>query len=363
MLNAIKNLIDSGIINESTQSAITEAWEEQINEARETVRSELREEYARRYEHDKSVMVEALEKMVTERLTSELSEFATDKRQVAEERVTAKQQMMEQSAQFNEFMVTKLAEEIKELRKERTIRLESMGKLEKFVVNKLTESIKDIHEEKQDVVATKVKLVAEAKQKFAELHEQFVKRSSQLVKESVAKNLGAELFQLKEDIQVARENMFGRKLFEAFATEFSVTHLNENKEIVKLQKQLSNQERIIAETKQLAVKNAKLVESKNTELRQLNENAVRNNKMHELLGTLNKEKATVMASLLENVQTDKLQSAYNKYLPAVLNNTTSNKSEKTVLAESKVEFTGDKSAKSDPTDNNVIELRRLAGLK
>ena len=35
MLDAIKPLLDSGIINESTQTAITEAWEQQINEARE----------------------------------------------------------------------------------------------------------------------------------------------------------------------------------------------------------------------------------------------------------------------------------------------------------------------------------------
>ena len=49
MLDAIKPLLDSGIINESTQQAINEAWESQINEARETVRAELREEFARRY--------------------------------------------------------------------------------------------------------------------------------------------------------------------------------------------------------------------------------------------------------------------------------------------------------------------------
>ena len=54
--------------------------------------------------------------------------------------------------------------------------------------------------------------------------------------------------QLKEDIQLARENMFGRRLFEAFATEFAGTHLNENKEITKLQSELAEKEQVIAES-------------------------------------------------------------------------------------------------------------------
>ena len=115
MLDAIKPLLDSGIINESTQTAITEAWEQQINEARETVRAELREEFARRYDHDKSVMVEALDKMVTESLTAELKEFADEKQALAEDRVKFKRHMAESAGKFNDFMVAKLSEEIKEL--------------------------------------------------------------------------------------------------------------------------------------------------------------------------------------------------------------------------------------------------------
>ena len=94
MLTAIKPLLDSGIINEDTQAAITEAWESQINEAREQVRAELREEFAGRYTHDKQVMVEALDKMVTESLTAELNEFANEKQALAEDRVKFKRHMV-----------------------------------------------------------------------------------------------------------------------------------------------------------------------------------------------------------------------------------------------------------------------------
>ena len=365
MLDAIKPLLDSGIINESTSQAINEAWESKLNEARELVRAELREEFASRYEHDKQVMVEALDKMVTENLTAELTEFAEEKQALAEDRVKFKRHMVESAGKFNDFMVTKLAEEIKELRADRKIQQESIARLEKFVIQALAEEIKEFEQDKRAVVETKVKLVAEAKQKLAALQKDFVTRSAGLVKETVAKNLGSELTQLKEDIQAARENMFGRRLFEAFASEFAVTHLNENKEFAKLKAELAKKEAIIAESKKAIAEKQALVESKEREVRVITESATRKETLAELLKPLNKEKAAIMQDLLEGVQTAKLQAAYDKYLPAVLNNGSVAKAEKPMLAESRVEVTGDKSAKTDAEvkDNNVIELKRLAGLK
>ena len=364
MLDAIKPLLDSGIINEETQASLNEAWESKLTEARETIRAELREEFAGRYEHDKNVMVEALDKMVTEQLSAELNEFAEEKKALAEDRVKFKTHMIESAGKFNDFLVTKLAEEIKELRSDRKTQTEAVAKLEKFVIHALAEEIKEFDQDKKAVVETKVKLVAEAKQKLAELQGQFVKRSATLVKEAVANNLGSELAQLKEDIQTARENMFGRRLFEAFASEFAVTHLSENKEFAKLKAELETKDQVIAESQKAIAEKEALVESKNREVKVITESITRKEKLAELFKPLNKEKADVMSSLLEGVQTERLQAAYEKYLPAVLNNSSVKKTEKPVLAESRVEVTGDKSAKDDAdANNNVIEIRRLAGLK
>ena len=364
MLDAIKPLLDSGIINEETQASLNEAWESKLNEARDVIRAELREEFAGRYEHDKNVMVEALDKMVTESLTAELKEFAEEKQALTEDRVKFKRHMVESAGKFNDFMVTKLAEEIKELREDKKVQSEAVAKLEKFVIHALAEEIKEFDQDKQAVVETKVKLVAEAKSKLAELQAAFVKRSAKLVKEAVATNLGSELAQLKEDIQTARENMFGRRLFEAFATEFAGTHLSENKEFAKLQAVIAEKEAIIAESQAAIAEKEALVESKNREVRVITESIARKEKLDGLLKTLNKEKAEVMSSLLESVQTERLQAAYDKYLPAVLNNTPTAKAEKAMLSESRVEVTGDKSAKtSEESETNVIEIRRLAGLK
>ena len=86
-----------------------------------------------------------------------------------------------------------------------------------------------------------------------------------------------------------------------------------------------------------------------------------------LLAPLNEEKAQVMKTLLESVQTPKLKSAFDKYLPAVLNTGEKKTGAKTVLKES-VEVTGDKQTakkevKEEPVvDNNLIDFKRLAGL-
>jgi hypothetical protein len=367
-LDALKPLLDSGIINESTQQAISEAWETQLTEAREQLRAELREEFAGRYEHDKTVMVEALDKMVTESLTAELAEFAQEKQALAEDRVKFKVHMTEGAKKFNDFMVGKLAEEIKELRSDRKVYENSIGKLEKFVIKALSEEIQEFEQDKKAVVETKVRLIAGAKQKLGELQQQFVARSSQLVKEAVAKNLENELTQLKEDIHMARENMFGRRLFEAFASEFAVTHLNENKEIAKLQSVIAEKNQKLKEALQVVEKASTIVESKEKEIRIIKESAERKETMGKLLKTLNTEKAAVMSELLESVQTAKLQSAFDKYLPAVLNNSAVKPAaQKVALTESVKEVTGDKSAKKNAVvqqaDTNVVELKRLAGLK
>ena len=97
----------------------------------------------------------------------------------------------------------------------------------------------------------------------------------------------------------------------------------------------------------------------------IKESQERKQTLEELMKPLNKEKQSVMMSLLENVQTPKLKSSFEKYLPAVLNNSVAPKAEKQVLAESRKEVTGDKSAKVsvEPDGTNVIEIKRLAGLK
>lgn len=367
MNNALNALMESGILSDETRTALSEAWDLQLNEAKEQVRAELREEFARRYDHDKTVMVESLDKMVTESLTAEIREFMEDKRSLAEDRVKFRNSMKESAAMFEKFMTSKLAEEIKDLRSDRKIQKESVQKLEKFVIGKLSEEINEFAVDKKELVETKVKLIASAKTKLDEVQAKFVKQSAKLVKEAIASRLDSEMTQLHEDITQARENMFGRKLFEAFSTEFAATHMNESQMINKLHKQVAEKNAQLAEAKKVVSGAKKLLESKDTEARVVKGKIEHNAVLSELLGVLNKEKAQVMSSLLENVQTDKLKSAFDKYLPAVLNNTASVKaSEKKILSEGRSSVTGDKTAKTNAESAETVvsidAIKRLAGL-
>jgi hypothetical protein len=362
MLDALKPLLDSDLLTEETRQEINEAWEAKLNEAREQARAELREEFAHRYEHDKQVMVEALDRMVTESLTQEIQQVQAEKQALAEDRVKFQSKMLEGATKFNSFMVTKLAEEISELRRDRKQHNEGLEKLENFVMQALAREITEFAQDKREVVETKVRLVREARGKLEELKARFVKESAAKMSQAVSRHLKEELNQLHEDIRVARENSFGRRIFEAYAAEFSATHLNEKAEVRKLYSLLDMKDQQLAEAIELTEKAKVLVESKNREIRMVRESNEREAIMSELLSPLNQDKAEVMRNLLESVQTPRLKSAYEKYLPAVLEDR-SVKAQK-VITEQVSAVTGDKTVPSSQQEDrsNVIDLKRLAGL-
>ena len=362
MFDAIKPLLDSGLINEEVGQELTEAWESRLTEAREQLRAELREEFAQRYEHDKTVMVEALDRMVTEGLAQEIEGIAAEKQQLAEDRVRFQARMKESSTKFNDFMVSKLAEEIGELRRDRKMHSEGFAKLEKFVVGALAEEIMEFAKDKRDVVETRVRLVRDARGQLEALKSRFVSESAAKLGQSVSRHLKAEMNQLHEDIKVARENNFGRKIFEAYAAEFGSTYLNENAEIRKLSSLVTRKNQQLEEAIRIVSKSKQLVESKEKEIRIIKDSNQRTAAMDELLAPLNEEKQEVMRNLLESVQTSRLKGAFEKYLPAVLNDAAPK--QRKVVTESVREVTGDKTVKAAEEEDrsNVIDIKRLAGL-
>lgn len=365
MLDAINSLLESDVITDETREAISEAWESKLNEAKEQIRTEVREEFAQKYEHDKANMVEALDKMVTDNLTAEIEGVASEKAALAEDRVKFNTKMKESATKFNDFMVSKLAEEIGELRKDRKAHNEGFEKLEQFIVSALSEEIAEFAQDKQDVIATKVRLVREAKSKLEQLKAKFVTESAKKLSESVSTHLKSELSQLHEDIKVARENNFGRKIFETFAAEFSTTHLNTNAVVRDLSEKLEAREKQLSESTKIVQKAKALAESKEQEVKLIKEQNHRSATLDELLNPLNKEKREIMKDLLESVQTSRLKNAYERYLPAVLAEGKTKNSK--VLSESIREVTGDKNAPKTNDGNNdesnVIDIKRLAGLK
>jgi hypothetical protein len=308
-------------------------------------------------------MVEAIDQMISDRLTAEIQEFTEDRAQLAEAKARYAVAIREHSNKLNKFVLTSLATEISELHEDQKVMANNFAKLEEFVVEALAKEIADFYDDKKDLAETKVRLIKEAKEQFAQLKSKFVKTSAELVESVVKQGLEKEINQLKEDIDQARENDFGRKIFEAFTNEYQNSLLNEKSQTSKLLKVIAEKEQQLAEARSAITETQQLVESKEQEIARATETAARKEVMSELLNPLSLDQKEIMSELLESVQTSKLRSSYDKYLPAVLSGSAPEK--KKALLEAK-EITGNKenhSISSATSQAEVIDIRRLAGLK
>jgi thioesterase domain-containing protein len=363
MLDAFKKLVESGVVSAEVTTELESAFTSKIQENRDQVTAELREEFAQKYAHDKSVIVEAIDKMLSERLAAELAELAGDKKALAEAKVEYQRKMTKDAKILESFVLKQLGKELVEFQSDRKKVAENFSKLEKFVVHALAREIVEFSQDKRDIAETKVKLIRGAKEKLREVKTQFIQRSAKIVKEGVIKNLTSEIKQLKEDIDSARNNNFGRKMFEAFSQEFATSYLNEKSETSKLLKIVAKRDEELAEVKEALKQKQGIVESKERDLRVQKELAERKAIMSELLAPLGADKRELMRELLESVQTPKLANAFDKYLPAVMDGN-QKKVVNAVLTEGTA-VTGDREVKSQQQvgSDNILDIRKLAGLK
>jgi len=364
MLDAFKQLVESGTLSEEHTSALESAFTQKIQENRDQVTAELREEFATKYEHDKGLMVEAIDKMLSERLAAEMAELAEDRKALAEAKVAYQHKMTSDAKVLESFVISRLGKELGEFQSDRQKVAENFGKLEQFIVHALAKEIKEFAIDKRDLAETKVKLVREAKSRFDVIKKQFIQRSAQVVEAAVASKLKSEIKQLKEDIDSARTNSFGRRIFEAFAQEYSSSYLNEKSETSKLLKIINKKDVELAEAKTALSQKSTIVESKEREIRIQKDLMERRTAMSELLAPLSADKREIMKDLLESVKTSKLNEAFEKYLPAVMEGETKRVAKKTTLTESTA-VTGNKEVKTPEVGlvDNILDIRKLAGLK
>ena len=355
MIDAISKLVESGAISEDVRSSIQEAWDLKIKENKEQVGAELREEFAKRYEHDKANMIEAIDTMMNEKLSEEITKFVEDRKALAQEKIAYKENVGKHSAKLESFILGKLTEELKELHSDRKGVHENFKKMEEFVVNALAKEIKEFHEDKKGVVETKVKLVAEAKKQMAKMKEAFITRSAKVVESAVNKKLAEELKSLKEDITAARTINFGKKIFEAFASEYQNSYLNEKSETAKLMKVVDETTMKLKDAEKAIEEKQAVIESKEAESKRQADLMERKEKMAEMLKPLGKDKSEVMSQLLESVQTDKLEASFNKYLPHVMADKAVTREGAKVLSESG----GDRAQREDA---DLTNIRKLAGI-
>lgn len=227
-------------------------------------------------------------------------------------------------------------------------------KVDQFVNDKLVEEISEL---KADIESFR-DLEAEYAGKIVEEKHSMAEQLSEELDELVDKmdaffelRLSEELNELKEDLEVVKQNEFGRKIFEAFATEFGSAHIDED----------STQSKLAVAVEKLDDANAKI-----EKLEESQSVMVRGAKLEKLLSSLNGKKREQMEFVLQNVETTRLEEAYKHFIGRVLKEETQEiapKAAKQALTESaNVVITGEESAPAAPAKQDFSELRMLAGI-
>ena len=256
-----------------------------------------------------------------------------------------------------------LRKEIKELREDRENQDKNIVNLEGFVLEQLTKELNEFHEDKRSLVEAKVKMIKEGKAVIEQTKRKFIETAAKKVESILESTIKNELTALREDIHVAKENTFGRKIFETFAAEFMGSYLNEGTEVAKLSKSMNTLKGQLDEAKKAVVEKEVLLKESARASRVATDKVERKLVMNEMMSPLSKQQREVMNALLESTKTADLQNAFNKYLPSVLKEDTKPIQTKKVLSESSKEITGGKANVAEANvDANIVNLRKLAGI-
>lgn len=289
----LKKLLESELLSEETKTEISQQWAASV----ENFKTQVREE-------------------VSMEVRSELAEQWISERDELVEKVDT-------------FISEALIKEIAELKED----IERFRDLEADFAQKLVEE--------------KHKMAAEV---AAELDELVDKLDAFL-----EARLTAELDELREDLEVVKQNDFGRRVFEAFANEYSVSYVDEG----SVQSQLS------AAQQKLADAEAALAESE----QQLNK-MIREAQMEKVLSPLTGKKREQMAMILKNVDTARLEESYKLFIGRVLKEEAA--APAAALTEEKISeakttvVTGEEPAAAPQQragQSQIDHLKRLAGIK
>jgi len=345
----LQELLENEVLGEEARTALQEAFTQKLKEAEH----KLEESYALRFEHERSVLVETMDTMLNNVIRKELEEFNQDKRSVAAQKVKLaeanrkaqavyEKKLSKNVAMLESFMLKNIAAELSEFQMDRKQLSEQRAqmaqelnesradaqqsfqdrvtKLESFVLKQLSEEIAEFVGDKKALVEQRVKLASEAKAKLAETRNNFVNRATTVVDKTLNEVIRKNLVEWRDDIKTARENNFGRKIFEAVAAEYMSSYLSEGTATKTLQKQLTAMSRQLHEAKAQITNTTTLLETERKASNLARERAQRVEILNELLTPLRGDKRAVMENLLSDVKTTHLKESFHRYMPTVMNN-------------------------------------------
>lgn len=293
MNEILSKLLESELLSEDTKAQISEQW---------------------------TASVEAFKKQVREETQNEV------RLQLSEQWIAERDELI---GKVDEFVAEALQNELSELRSD----VERFRDLEAEYAEKLVEQKHEMAKE----VASELDTLVDKIDAFFEMR------------------LQAEMEELKEDLEDVKKNEFGRRIFEAFASEFSKSHVDENavqRRLMAVESKLADAEELLAEREQ--------------ELNQI----VREAKMEQVLAPLTGKKREQMAMLLKPVETAKLEESYKFFIGRILKEDaqpaksvlSESVEKKTILVTGEQASTGDRASARSALSEDLQKMKRLAGI-
>lgn len=234
---------------------------------------------------------------------------------------------------------------------------ELIGKVDEFVAEALIKEITELRgdiERFRDLEAEYAEKLVEAKHELAGEVATELDGLVDKIDAFFEMRLQAEMEELKEDLEVVKQNEFGRKIFEAFAETYGSSYVDED-----------------AVQSKLALAEAKLAEAEEALAEREEEVAkmVREAKMEQVLSPLTGKKREQMAMVLKNIETSRLEESYKFFIGRVLKEeaaptvvTESAAARKTTVVTGEPAATIVESAQGTKAFD-LAAIRRLAGIK
>ncbi len=362
MQDFLKKIFASEVLTEDTKSQIQKEFDTLIENERKAAAASERKALSEQYKADRKKIIASMDQMISEALEAEVAE------------------LKEELSQLRRLKV-KMVKTISEADKKANAKaLRGLHIMEAMLKKVAKTEMQELSEDRAAARRAVAKSLKENQIKYANDRKKLVENGGKVMEYLIKDQLSSFVRDMHEDINEARKNDFGRSIFEAFASEFSTTHFNENLEANKLKIENKKLQETLIKTAKTLKEERKSIKGKlveETRKRKILENKqARETEVSRLLKPLKGTARHEMAALLEGVSTDKLKTTFTRYLPIITENhatkslsTDRKPSGKPVLSEQKLSQAsirdGKKAEVTDPADkedSTLIELRRRAGI-
>ena len=284
----LQQLLNNDLLSESTRTQISEQWASSVKQLKKTLREEVETD-----------------------VRAELAAAWTNERE----------QLLDT---LDKFMAESLEKELTELRAD----------VERFRDHEAEQAAKIVEMRKSmaKTLGTEMEELVENLDRF------------------LSKELKRELTELREDLEIARQNHLGNKIFEAFRSTYETSFVDSK----------STQARLNATAVKLRESQAEV-----QRLQREKEAVLRESKMQEVLQPLSGSAREQMALILKSVPTEQLAESYKRFIGRVLQEGSNQRATQTVLSESTTVKTGGEPLQPSvvPKQSDALtEMKRIAGI-